>query len=371
MRVIPLGLMTAGLGCGMPEELPVPDPAVVHQGDLVVRGGDDLAMIRGVTGDLVVEGISLRVLQAEYLQFVDGSVRVWENPRLGAVELPALVRIGGDLSFFDNPRLGSFDGLGALTVVRGTLRINRMRAVDDLRGLGQLTQVGGLYLYDDGALASLHGLDSLRVIDGDAELWDLPALVQVQFPRLERVVGRLDLFDCDALREVVAPRLADLGAYELHECDHMADLGSFPLVEALPGELRVQYNDELVSLHGFPLLTHVNQATIRFNGALTDLSDLGIEAVENTLTVANQRTLQRLALPALVQARGLVINGHEMLEELQFDALERVRTVRVVNNPRVSQCEVEAWLDQLDPEEVTCGANLVDGCNVWCSEEPP
>ncbi len=366
-----VGLLGASVAC-RPLAEPPPRALTTVTGDQLVATSADVDALAGVgtiDGSLHVVATELRALALPDLGEVTGELRIWENPRLADVQLPALEAVGEDLSLFDNPRVRSLDGLSGLAQVGGTLRVNRMAGLASLEGLEALTSVGGLYLFHDVDLRSLDGLASLLEIRGDAQLFELFALERAVLPSLERV-ARLDLFECDALRLLEAPELRELGAFELHNCDGMQDLGWFPSVAELPGELRIQYNAGLTSLDGFPSLRVAHDAVIRFNPALTDVSGLEWELVTGELTVANQASLEVLALPALKDVRELVIVGHEALSGLSLPALARVRGARVVDNPQLPGCVVEGILDEVSPEIVVCHANLEDACDTWCSPSP-
>ena len=129
-----------------------------------------------------------------------------------------------------------------------------MEGLASLDGLQTLRSAGGLYLFHDVQLRSLEGLEGLDEVRGPVQLWELYALETAVFPALTALQGKLDLFESDALHTIEAPQLTSLGAYELHHCDAMQDLGWFPEVRSMQGELRVQYNAGLTSLGGFPAL---------------------------------------------------------------------------------------------------------------------
>ncbi|MBX2798968.1 MAG: hypothetical protein KTR31_14925 [Myxococcales bacterium] len=330
----------------------------------------DVAALAGVTaihGDLWVLDSSLRTLRLPDLQRVHGSVRIWENVQLQSIELPALTTVDEDLSLYDNPEVTGPLNVGPLGSVGGILSVNRMPGLTDLDGLQQIRSVRELYLFHDVNLQSLHGLNGLQIIEGTADLWELYALQRAELPALTEVGGKLDLFECDALTVLSAPALQQLRSYELHNCDAMTDLGAFPLVTQLQGELRIQYNTGLQRLAGFDALEGLAEGTVRFNPALTALSDLGqLNTLTGQLDVTNNRSLPQLDLQHLREARHLVVAGNEALTELQLPALQRAERIGVRDNPLLPHCEVQGVLDDIDVLEVECSGNLVDACSDWC-----
>lgn len=338
-------------------------------GDQIVAGPEDLARLDGICGiggDLIVVDTALEELRLPELIEVRGDVRIWENPALTELRLPALERIGGDLNLFDNPGMGRLH-LAQLAQIDRALRIHRMPGLVDLRGLGGLRSVGELYLYHDTALTSLDGLDRLTTIDGGVELLELPALQRAVLPALETIGGRLYVLIAPSLVQLEAPALTELRSLELHEVDALPDLGSFPRIERLEGELRLEYNNWMASLSGLPALQQIHSVSIRFNPSLASLDALDRwHTLEDELVLHSNNSLSVLRLPALQQARRLEITRNGALSALELPALEQLAELSLSDNPSLSHCAVEAWLDQLDPDQVACHDNLDDGCTRWC-----
>lgn len=353
-------LLIAG-GCTLPVAVTRTD------GDLVLRDERDMWAAEEVTlvaGDLVVQGTDLAALHLPRLTGVTGSVRVWENPTLLEVSLPALTRVGADLSLYDNPRLPTLEGWPALTEVAGTVRINRMPGLTAVELA--LSEVGGLYLYDDTQLATVH-LAGPTGIAGDVALWDLPALASVQIDDVAVVRGGIDLFDNDALTNLSMPDLTQARGLEIHHCDGLRSPGSFPALEELTSELTLHYNAGLRDVSGLGALSRVGAVTIRFNPGLASIDDWPLARVAQSLTVANNRSLTKLTLTGLVAAAQLEIVGHDVLDTVALPQLDEAERVRVVDNPRWPSCAVAALLDRLDPGEVECSGNGPDPCEASCT----
>lgn len=344
--------LVAEVAATMLQPAPGAGPDTV-EGDAIVTDAADLAALAGVraiAGDLVVEQTTLDAVELPLLEEVGGDVRVWENDALATLALPSLALVGGDLSLYDDPVLDSLAGLSRLRSVGGTLSLNRLEALVDLRGLEALETVGAdLYVFHDVSLASLDGLASLRSVGGEIDLWETYALASATFPVLESVGGKLDLFEADALVSLSLPALAVLGAYELHECDAMTGVGEFPLVETLPGNVVVKWSDAVVSLAGF--------------GALRSANGLVLDELP---------ALPAIDLPALATLELLEVSHNDALADPGLPALGAIGTsATVVLNPLLSQCALDALFDRAPPLVVVCGANLDDGCAGWCVAGAP
>lgn len=344
---------------------------VVRDGTVVVAEAADLRALAGVaeiTGDLRIERTALATVALPDLRQIGGSLVIWENDALVETSFPALERVGGDLSLYDDPLLASLAGFPALRSVGGTLSVNRMPAVVDLDGLGALETAGALYLFHDTALSSLLGLDALRTVSGPVDLWELPALASVGSPTLETIGGRLDLFDADRLDTIDLPALVGLGGYELQECGAMVDVGTFPALRAIPGAVKIHYDDALSSLSGFAAVEEVGELTVRFDGALSSLAGLAaLERITGLLELDHLDALQAIDLQSLRTVGSLKVDHDDALVAPGLPVLAEIDgEVVVVENPSLSQCALDALFDRITAGAVTCGANLDDGCVGWC-----
>jgi hypothetical protein len=349
---------------------PVFDSAEVRLGDVVVANEADLAAlagVRAVQGSLRIEGTSLGAVDLPELVAVGGDLMVWENDALVTLSLPALQHVAGSVSLYDDGALTSLQGLAELRTVGGDLSVNRMDGLVSLQGLESLRRVGGkLYVFHDVALASLQGLDNLELVGGAVQLWELYALTDATLPALHTAGGRLDLFENDALVSVSMPLLERLGGYEVHHCDALPDAGSFPSLSST-GDVTLQYDEALASLDGLSMLTRVELVTLKAMPALSSLQGLASLSSAGALLVSGAPVLPQIELP-LQELDLLQVEGNDGLVEMGLPALFEVTgDVTVVQNPLLSQCGVEGWLGGVTVGgTVTCGENLDDGCSQYC-----
>ncbi|HHO52465.1 MAG TPA: hypothetical protein ENK18_16745 [Deltaproteobacteria bacterium] len=338
-------------------------------GDLIVASPDDLDRldgIYGIGGDLIVTQTALTELVLPELIEIGGDVQIWENPVLHTLRLPGLERIGGDLNLYDDPVLVR-PGLGSLEQIGGALRIHRMPGLADLGGLGALRHIGELYLYRDDGLISLSGLEALASVDGGIELMELSALQQAVLPSLEHVGGRLYVLIAPSMVRLEAPALTSLRGLEIHAADALPSPGLFPGITRLGGELRLEYNGAMASLAGLSALEQVHSATLRFNPSLATLADASAwHTVDEELILGSNQALERLDLPALQQAGRLEITRNGALIDPGLSALSALEQAEFSDNPALSSCALEAWLDRVQPDQVACIGNLDDGCTGWC-----
>ncbi|MEQ1507108.1 MAG: hypothetical protein ABMB14_33075 [Myxococcota bacterium] len=354
---------------------PAFDPALVAVGDVVVADAGDLDALDGVaaiTGALRIEDTPLAAVSLPGLVQVGGSITVWDDPALETLSLPALRWVGGDLSLYADPALAAVDGLAAVEAVGGTLAVHRMDRIRDLDPLVALSSVeGDLYLYHDLQLDHV-ALPALRSLGGNLDLWELDALDRVSLPALTRIEHKLDVFVTASLVDLDLPVVASIGSFELHHADAMTDVGTFPELVALPGDVDLQYTPSLVGLTGFARVERVRTLRVQFVDGLGSFGDLtALTTVDTALELFRLPSVTALDLPALASCGTLKITRDDALVDPGLPALTEVRgAVEIRDNPGLSTCAIEALLDRLAiGGAVTCGGNLADGCAAWCAPE--
>ena len=222
-----------------------------------------------------------------------------------------------------------------------------------------------------GETPAIHRADGNSVDDGaiGAEVSD------GNMTPLERKAQRIvvaadrdsDLFECDALTTLAFPSLTALRSYELHECDAMTDLGAFPLVTALDGELAGEWNDALASVNGLPALASVGVLTLHEDPQLVSLAGLTSLTAATTLDLRDLDGLGAIDLPLLATVGTLEVTSNLGLADVGLPALTAVTVGAVVGgNPNLSQCALETLFDRVTPPVVNCAENLDDGCSAWC-----
>jgi hypothetical protein len=350
-------------------ERPTYDPAEVLVGDATP---DDLPGYRALTGSLRLEASDVTALSLPDLEQLGGDLVLWESPALDEVSLPALRWIGGDLSLYDDVALADLH-VPALERIGGTLSVNRMPAIADLDAFAALAVIGGdLYVYHDLALGRVDGLDALARIGGALILWELPALHTVSLPQLHGVGAKLDLFEDDALTTLSLPALEELGAYELHHCDAMADVGRFDALTAVRGEVALRYDAGLRGLSGFASVATMGTLTVSFSDQLSTLADLeALTELSIGLDLLRLPALGAVDLPRLERAAAVSVRSNEGLVDLGLPALTEVADLGVLDNPALPGCAVEALIARVSPATVACSGNLPDSCTTHCDAGAP
>jgi hypothetical protein len=115
----------------------------------------------------------------KYIETVDGDLQITDSPKLGAIELDELTKVGGAVVISNTG--ASAIRLTALTQV-GRVELAMNPALTELRGLGASSIAGDVILRGNPRLAQLGAMSSVTtiggalVVDGNAALTDLSGL---------------------------------------------------------------------------------------------------------------------------------------------------------------------------------------------------
>lgn len=161
--------------------------------------------------------------------------------------LQHIAHVGGDLTIRDVNVPGLAD-LAALTEVEGRLALGKLgAALTVLKAPPLLDAIGGFSLSETTHLPRIDF--GVSEINGDLEIADGFRLVDVQFPKLETLDGRLwidrleGFFDKKA-NVLSLPELTHAGAIELPNPGALAQLSAFPNLQSISGDLYISLNEQ-------------------------------------------------------------------------------------------------------------------------------
>lgn len=128
----------------------------------------ELPSLRSAGSVIAVGDPQLARLSAPALAYLTARVDLRGLTSLTALELEALVSVGGDVTLVGLEQLGDLTGLASLASIGGNLALENSAGPASMAGLERLTLVaGGLTIQNNPELASLGDLDSLEAIGGD------------------------------------------------------------------------------------------------------------------------------------------------------------------------------------------------------------
>lgn len=255
---------------------------------------------------------------------VTGSIVVAMTTNTDLAELSCLEHVGGNVLVWNNPNLTSLHGLDSLKWVEGSFSIARSGALaapneslHDLTALASLEVVGkDLTLDLVLPLPELDGFDALVAVGGDLAFhsWTYQP---VPVPKPTDVSG------FGALRTIG-------GNLQFEAVNELVRVTGFGSLAAIGGGIMVNGATDLVSLDGFPRLSCLGKSFSVFPSYL----------LENT-------ALRSIGpFPSLDRIGGSVrVEGAPNLESVDlFSKVDRLDggTLRILSNPKLSTMPVEA-----------------------------
>lgn len=252
-------------------------------------------------------------------------------PLLTALDLPALTAVEGTLGLYENPRVARV-GLPALTTVGDSITLVGM-PITTLR-LPALTTAGGLYVGESPSLVELD-LPALTR-SGHLIASDDPVLARISAPALA---------SAGTLQALRLPRLAELDLPALAEVTDDLTLQELPLLDVLAlGALRTVSFFTLEGAARLPALTLPSLAGAWY-------FTVGFPAPQAGAGPPGGAALASIDLPSLAAVGwAFSVSGATRLERLEAPLLVSVGGVlSITDNPIFPQCRAEAVLAGLQP----------------------
>jgi hypothetical protein len=253
----------------------------------------------------ITDQASLEALQR--YDGVDGTLTLASDSPLTTLTLPNLRIIRGSLSITDNAHLENLDGLGALTEVSNA-NIGNCSKLTSIRGLSKLAKTRyGVTVSGNPLLTSLEGLDGL-VVSGTVNISGNAALVDADhLGRLRQVNGSVTVRDNPAL----------------------TTFGPLTRLETVSGSLTFESNDQLTTIGAMPALQRVGRFALTYNPLLTQVGNLsGMDALESLTIDANDALTNLDFLSGMTRLTGdfAIVNNPALVSLGGLSALTRIGT---------------------------------------------
>jgi hypothetical protein len=296
------------------------------QGDVSVTSAADLAKlsdVKEITGNLTVKGLDILDLKPlARLKSVGGDVYI-ESTSVADLTGLGSVTSAGRLILLDDLLLTHLTGLTSLTSIAGDLFIELCPQLADLTGLAAASvAIKGLVIVGTNA-SDLHGLGNVTGLE-DLGIFNNKSMTSL--------AGLNSPTGLRSLSIIGNPVLTDLNALSL-------------LTGGLPGGLEIEQNATLTSLAALGGISGaVGGLTIRGNDALPNLDGLsGITGVPTGVVIDGNKSLTSLA--ALRKITGTVseieiesnpaltkLDGLEGITRIATDVPNSVAPLRIENN---------------------------------------
>jgi len=202
---------------------------------------------------------------------IPGKMTIAESDSASITNLDSLYPINYiySLNIYNNAALTSLRGLDSLTSIGRDLSLFNNASLTSLNGLNNLISIGELYVSYCTSLTSLSSLERLTTVGNNLFIDNIPALTSLSgLDSLNFVGGTLLLYRNVELKNVDA--LGNLtsvgGVLDLGYNDALTSLGGLSNLTSVGGGLSVYYNSSLTSLSG---LDNMDFSTI-ITGILID-----------------------------------------------------------------------------------------------------
>lgn len=348
-------LLAAGLGLLQGCASPCDDPGVV----LVESAADLEAVVdcEVMQGQLTVQGADdLVTFSLPNLREIAGPIHFNGNANLASVSFEALVIADhtgipraqqAGIAFQLNPKLASIR-LPALTTI------------------GSAARPVGLGAWLNGELKTLE-VPSLERVFGALSFANTQ-LTSLSFPRLKKLT-ELDIRGNTPLQSLSLPDLESLSASLRLREQNLLETLSLPRLRSIgsQGGGVIELVRTGVTALDLPLLESVGLGvTIEENHALASVDFGGVMDVLPLLVVERNPSLDRLAVPDVLEIGTLRVRVNQVLTSLEFDALRKVDGLEVTANPKLPTCDVTALVAQVEAADGVRQAiveqNLRDAC---------
>ena len=255
----------------------------------------------------------------------------------------------GSVTFLEDAEIRSFCGGRTELSIDGDLQIGQ--AITDLSGLFCLRDVSGYLHIEATALQNLHGLEGLQHIGEylylgyNRDLEDLSGL-----GGLTEIDGSADIKGHLRLQNLSGLSLLRVGrSLDIRGNMGMTSLEGLESLKIVGMDLRIEYNDDLVDVSALSALPVVGRDFFVMGSPdLVDLSGMQLERIGGDFSLSRSGLvdLEGMEELRLVSGNFFVIDN-PFLERLDAAHPEKIRkNVRILGNPRLEG--VDAWLQGVE-----------------------
>lgn len=305
------------------------------QGGIIITGNDinnleGLNVITSIDAYLTISGTTRlkNLMGMELLSYPPIIFTISDNDSLNSLFGLGPITSVNKLEIYNNPVLQSLSGLDSLKYVFYTLSIESNNSLVDLTGLDNLKSIShlgtGLYITNNQNLQNLTGLGNLTFIDNTFWLENNPSLENLS--GLESIEGINENFN-------------------IINNSNLADLSGLNSLTSVGWSLEIKYNEKLKSLSGLNSLTSV--------GALLNIQNS--DSLKNILALENLNSLS-----------GLQIYDNNIIQSLA--GIEGINSnylsyLNIKYNDSLSECDVLSLCSYL----LSGGGAMINNNNTGCN----
>ena len=298
--------------------------SVVGSPDIAI----DLSAIVNIGGDVIVTDNGNAVtIDLSNLASVGGNFVVSNNGAVLTITIPSLVSVGGAVSIGGNTAAGSVD-LDNLTAA-GSVDISDNTSATTI-GLGSLSTVAGSVTLENNSAAGSVALGSLESVGGAVSIGGNTAAGSVDLDNLT-AAGSVDISDNTSATTIGLGSLSTVAGSVTLENNSAAGSVALGSLESVGGAVSIGGNTAAGSVD-LDNLTAAGSVDISDNTSATTIGLGSLSTIGGSVDLSGNTSVITIDLNALVQAGGIVISNNGVVT-LNLSALVHVGgVVEVTNN---------------------------------------
>lgn len=307
---------------------------------------------------------------------IQGSVNITGNDITNLNGLDVLTSMGTELNIYGTSRLKNLVGLDSLSTDSDfSLYFNNNDSLTSLEGLGPITSVHDLQIYNNPVLQSLNGLNSIHyvlyslIIESNSSLVDLSGLDDLFYigvygvglhiinnPNLQNLTGLENLLSID-------------NNFRIEQNSSLENLTGLETLASIDADFYVGNNSNLTDLTGIENLSSVGSSfEIKYNEKLKNLSGLNsLTSVGTLLNIQNNDSLMNiLALENLNSLVALQIYDNNIIHSLAgIEGINPnyINYINIKYNDSLSECDVLSLCSYL----LSGGGASINNNNTGCN----
>lgn len=290
-------------------------------GSLMISGDDitnlnSLSALRKVTGNFfIMNNSKLQTLDGlSALDSVTVDLLITNNTLLSNINaLSSLNSAGGVI--LDGSKLSNLDGFSSLEKIEGPLYIANNNDLLDITGFSSLRSIGGLRIENNMNLNNISGFDNLTTA-GQIDI--------VNNPKLGGINGFSSLVNIESENRVWFGNRGDL---LIEGNDALTNIQGFLALASVQQVIRINRNNQLSNLDGFPSLRSASGFILSDNSTLSTVNGFNqIDSMSGPLIIENNYKLTDInGFSSLKSADYMIIGDNFSLTNLDgFSSLAKL-----------------------------------------------
>lgn len=343
------------------------DLSIAQDGDNSINDLRPLSFIKEVNGALSVIGTDLVNLSGlDSISYIDGSLYIRGNDEIEDISSLIMLEGLGSISIIDNNSIRNFNGFPFSNQELSSVNITNNESLNSLSGLNQidtirsslilsnnisLTNISAIFNTDHISNLFISGMDNLSNVSAGA-------ISGNHTIGLMRINACQNLTDINLSSSIIIQD--DIEIYDNPALNAIRLLGS----DGKMNNIRIRSNENLKELELSDSLLEIENQVYLFR--LNDLGNFSFkniakiatiwfDQIENVSSLGNESNLDSVSY--------IRLTSMPLLENIAaFDRNMGLDSLKIINNSKLSDCQIEAICNVADLSKIDLGGNG-ENCN--------